>query len=193
METQKEFAPKEDLPLVMTTLVKKVIELNGQRTEGIFRVPGDSEMVMALKIRIENGIYEWDDVMDANVPGSLLKLWMRELEQPIISSDIYNDAIEAARDDDSKKSCELVSKIPELNRKVLEYIIQFLREMAKPEFEEVTKMSTINLSMVFAPNFLRCPSSDPQLIFDTQKDQQTFVRHLIEDPIFETKYQFDIK
>jgi len=83
--------------------------------------------------------------------------------------------------------------LPELNRKVLEYVIQFLRDMAKPEFEVITKMSIQNLSMVFAPNFLRCPSSDPQVIFDTQKHQQTFVRHLMENLKFKSRYTFNIE
>jgi len=191
METQKEFAPDEELPLVLTRLAKKVIELNGHKTEGIFRVPGDSDQVVALKIKIENGVYEWDDILDAHVPGSLLKFWMRDLEEPIISSKIYNDAIETARDDNSKQSCKLVKKISKLNRKVVEYVIQFLREMSN--FEEFTKMPVLNLSMVFAPNFLRCPSEDPQVIFDTQKHQQTFVRHLIENPNFKTNYTFALE
>jgi hypothetical protein len=41
-------------------------------------------------------------------------------------------------------------------------------------------MGINNLAMVFAPNFLRCPSEDPSVIFNTQKHQQTFVRYLIE-------------
>jgi len=39
---------------------------------------------------------------------------------------------------------------------------------------------------IFAPIFLRCHSPDPAVILDTQKYQQTFVRHLMEneDSIF---------
>jgi len=40
-------------------------------------------------------------------------------------------------------------------------------------------MSINNLAMVFAPNFLRCPTDDPAYILATQREQQTFVRNLI--------------
>jgi len=192
MEIQQEFAPDEDLPLVLTTLANKVIELNGHKTEGIFRIPGDSEHVSNLKIKIETGSYDCDDINDPHIPASLLKLWMRELEEPIVSSELYEDAINCAKNEDSKGSVKLVKNITELHRKVMEYIIQYLRCIANPDFETITKMSVINLSMVFAPNILRCPSPDPAVILDTQKYQQTFVRHLIENEKFRSRYEFNI-
>lgn len=59
------------------------------------------------------------------------------------------------------------------------YVIEYLREVAQPDNVPKTKMSINNLAMVFAPNFLRCPSEDPSVIFNTQKHQQTYVKHLI--------------
>jgi len=43
----------------------------------------------------------------------------------------------------------------------------------------MTKMTVNNLAMVFAPNFLRCPSDNPQTIFENAKLEQNFVRNLI--------------
>lgn len=40
-------------------------------------------------------------------------------------------------------------------------------------------MGVANLAMVFAPNFLRCPSDNPQVIFENTKYEQAFVRTLI--------------
>ena len=40
-------------------------------------------------------------------------------------------------------------------------------------------MTVNNLAMVFAPNFLRCPSDNPQTIFENAKLEQNFVRNLI--------------
>jgi len=194
METQQEFAAEEELPLLLSKLSFKVLELNGHKTEGIFRIPGDADQVAALKIKIENGIYDWEELLDPHVPASLLKLWMRELEQPIIVDDFYDDAIESARNETPEVSVKLIKQLPKLNQKIVKFVVQFLREMARDEFVESTKMSTVNLAMVFAPNFLRCPSPDPQVIFDTQKHQQTFVRHLIECEKFKIKdYAFNLE
>jgi hypothetical protein len=40
-------------------------------------------------------------------------------------------------------------------------------------------MSINNLAMVFAPNFLRCPSDSPQVIFTNTRYEQGFLRTLL--------------
>jgi hypothetical protein len=40
-------------------------------------------------------------------------------------------------------------------------------------------MSPDNLALVWAPNFLRCPSNDPMVIFQNTKKEMLFVRNLI--------------
>lgn len=144
-----------------------------------------------LKIQIENGDYSCKGVDDPHTPGSLLKLWMRELSDPIIPCEFYDDAIAAAKADDEKMAVALVGKMPKLNKQVpltiastndaqvIFYVIEYLREVAQPDNVPKTKMNINNLAMVFAPNFLRCPSEDPSVIFNTQKFQQTYVKHLI--------------
>ena len=42
--------------------------------------------------------------------------------------------------------------------------------LPRPEIASVTKMDASNLSMVFAPNFLKCPSSDPIVIMENTRD-----------------------
>jgi hypothetical protein len=41
--------------------------------------------------------------------------------------------------------------------------------VADPANQPFTKMSFANIAMVFAPNFLRCPSDDPMVIFENTK------------------------
>ena len=43
----------------------------------------------------------------------------------------------------------------------------------------VTKMDASNLSMVFAPNFLRCPFQDPIVIMENTRKEMAFVKTLI--------------
>jgi hypothetical protein len=43
----------------------------------------------------------------------------------------------------------------------------------------VTKMDASNLSMVFAPNFMRCPSKDPLTIMENTRKEMAFVKTLI--------------
>ena len=49
-----------------------------------FRVPGDIDEVNILKLQVEKGQLAIDALNDPHIPASLLKLWFRELEDPLI-------------------------------------------------------------------------------------------------------------
>ena len=51
--------------------------------------------------------------------------------------------------------------------------------MGQQKNQGQTKMTYDNLSMVWAPNFLRCPSNDPMTIFQNTKKEMMFVRNLV--------------
>jgi len=48
-----------------------------------------------------------------------------------------------------------------------------------PENIESTKMGVENIAMVWAPNFLRCPSDDHALIFQNTRKEMAFLRLLL--------------
>ena len=73
----------------------------------------------------------------------------------------------------------MVQRLPDLNRLVLTYLINFLQLFARPETAIVTKMDAANLATVFAPNCLRCPSSDPSTILENTRKEMAFVKNLI--------------
>ncbi len=90
---------------------------------------------------------------------------------------------EAANVEDSERSKRLqalVTRLPELNALVLMYLIRFLQLFAQAPISSVTKMDDSNLATVFAPNFLRCPSSDPLVIMENARKEMSFVKHLIQ-------------
>ncbi|CAE1321700.1 ARHGAP39 [Acanthosepion pharaonis] len=153
MLMQKDRFPERRLPWIQTTLSEEVLRLNGAQTEGIFRVPGDIDEVNALKIRCDQWIPP-TDCPDPHVPASLLKLWYRELYEPLIPAAHYDDCI--LNYDSSEAAVAVVNRLPEINRLVLSYLIRFLQVFAAPENAAVTKMDVNNLAMVMAPNCLRC-------------------------------------
>ena len=57
--------------------------------------------------------------------------------------------------DDPELAAALVRKLPDLHLTVLSFLIKFLQLFVRPEVVNITKMDASNLSMVFAPNFLR--------------------------------------
>lgn len=178
MLMQKDRFPERRLPWIQTTLSEEVLRLNGAQTEGIFRVPGDIDEVNALKIRCDQWIPP-TDCPDPHVPASLLKLWYRELYEPLIPAAHYDDCI--LNYDSSEAAVAVVNRLPEINRLVLSYLIRFLQVFAAPENAAVTKMDVNNLAMVMAPNCLRCESEDPKVIFENTRKEMGFIRTLIQN------------
>ncbi|XP_051532355.1 rho GTPase-activating protein 39-like isoform X2 [Myxocyprinus asiaticus] len=176
MERQNELFPDRKLPWVQVQLSQYVLALGGAQTEGIFRVPGDIDEVNALKLQVD----QWripENLSDPNVPASLMKLWYRELEEPLIPMSFYMQCV--SNYDDPVAAISVVQSLPELNRLVLCYFIHFLQVFAQPTNVAVTKMDVNNLAMVMAPNCLRCQSDDPRVIFENTRKEMSFLRMLI--------------
>ncbi|KAM9859750.1 rho GTPase-activating protein 39 isoform 2-T2 [Aulostomus maculatus] len=176
MERQSELFPDRKLPWVQVQLSQYVLALGGAQTEGIFRVPGDIDEVNALKLQVD----QWripENLSDPNVPASLMKLWYRELEEPLIPMNFYKQCVSNC--DDPVAAIAVVQSLPELNRLVLCYFIHFLQVFAQPSNVAVTKMDVNNLAMVMAPNCLRCQSDDPRIIFENTRKEMSFLRMLI--------------
>ncbi|XP_062272280.1 rho GTPase-activating protein 39 isoform X2 [Scomber scombrus] len=176
MERQSELFPDRKLPWVQVQLSQYVLALGGAQTEGIFRVPGDIDEVNALKLQVD----QWripENLSDPNVPASLMKLWYRELEEPLIPMNFYMQCVSNC--DDPVAAIAVVQSLPELNRLVLCYFIHFLQVFAQPSNVAITKMDVNNLAMVMAPNCLRCQSDDPRIIFENTRKEMSFLRMLI--------------
>ncbi|XP_042318095.1 rho GTPase-activating protein 39-like isoform X2 [Sceloporus undulatus] len=176
MLRQQDMYPDNKLPWVQTQLSQQVLELGGEQTEGIFRIPGDIDEVNALKLQVD----QWkipNNLSDPNIPASLLKLWYRELEEPVIPQQFYKECISNYENPDA--AVAVVELLPELNRLVLCYLIHFLQIFAQPTNVGKTKMDVNNLAMVMAPNCLRCQSDDPRVIFENTRKEMSFLRMLI--------------
>jgi hypothetical protein len=190
MEIQRDRFPQRRLPWILTALADQVIRLNGLSTEGIFRVPADLDEVNSVKCRFD----QWEVVVcnDCHTAASLLKLWLRELYEPLVPDDFYEESVTIATQLESygkeasaehevtlQKFFHIVQRLPDLNRLVLTYLIHFLQLFARPEASLITKMDAANLATVFAPNCLRCPSSDPSTILENTRKEMAFVKNLI--------------
>lgn len=178
MTLQEPRHPERRLPWIMTTLSEQVLKLGGNKTEGIFRVPGDIDEVNTLKVQVD----QWnvpDTLRDPHVPGSLLKLWYRELEEPLIPDKFYDKCVNAFNS--PSEATSVVDELPEINRLCLCYLIKFLQVFSRPENSALTKMDSNNLAMVMAPNCLRCESDDPRIIFENTRKEMSFIRTLIQN------------
>ncbi|KDQ06482.1 hypothetical protein BOTBODRAFT_121441 [Botryobasidium botryosum FD-172 SS1] len=165
------------VPIILPFLTDGVLALGGTKAEGIFRVPGDGELVSDLRVRIDKGHYNLEGIDDCHVPASLLKLWLRELQDPLIPTEMYNDCVACA--EDPEKVVEIVKKLPTINRRVLLFVISFLQTFLPESVQAVTKMTSANLALVMAPNLLRCDSDSVAVVFTNTKYEHIFVHNLL--------------
>jgi len=178
LEMQQDRYPEYRLPWILTCLTEAILLQNGLQTEGIFRVPGDIDEVNSLKIEID----KWktpNALKDPHVPASLLKLWFRDLYEPLIPSRFYDQCIHNCHSEDV--CLHIVQSLPPLNNLVFSYLIRLLQAFMIPDNVYYSKMDENNLAMVWAPNCLRCPSDDPLEIFENTRKEMTFLRTVMQN------------
>ncbi|EKM52929.1 uncharacterized protein PHACADRAFT_259094 [Phanerochaete carnosa HHB-10118-sp] len=169
--------PRQQVPIILPFLADGILALGGTKFEGIFRVPGDSDLVSELKLRIDKGYYTLDGFDDPHVLASLLKLWLRELADPLVPDEMYNDCIAESRD--SSACVRIVHRLPTINRYVVLFVISFLQLFLDEKVQNVTKMTAPNLALVMAPNLLRCNSESMAVVFTNAQYEQAFVHNLL--------------
>ena len=90
----------DTVPRILPFLANGLLALGALQTEGIFRVPGDGDAVTELRVRIDRGCYEFGVEADVYVVASALKLWLRELAEPLVPMALYQACLDAAEDAD---------------------------------------------------------------------------------------------
>ena len=143
-------------------------------------VPGNTAVVETLKADYENArdpLKSWSQTkalkskVDVSDIASLLKMYLRSLEAPLIPFDLGPDFVAAATMREGKEALfkTLFHQIPRSNVAVLEQLLPFLGRVS--ERAEQNKMNTKNLAMVFGPTLLPpSPSSSDlnKMMMDTK-------------------------
>ncbi|XP_051554437.1 unconventional myosin-IXb isoform X4 [Myxocyprinus asiaticus] len=154
------------VPFVLEKMLVHV-EMKGLYMEGIYRKSGSACRAKELHHILEK---DPQTVCLDNYPihtiTGLVKQWLRELPDPLMTYSLYNDFLYAADlPEESERLRAIYRKLDELpgpNFSTLERIIFHLVKVAKEEAQN--RMSANALAIVFAPCILRCPdSSDPFL------------------------------
>lgn len=74
---------------------------------------------------------------------------MRELDEPLVPSELYNEALAASKV--TQQAIDFIHLLPNLNRRVLLFVISFFQQFMREEVMEVTKMTAQNLGMLQVP------------------------------------------
>ncbi|XP_060037446.1 rho GTPase-activating protein 45 isoform X2 [Erinaceus europaeus] len=172
-------ASPDGVPFLVKKCVQE-IERRALHTKGIYRVNGVKTRVEKLCQAFENGqeLVELSQAPPHDI-SNVLKLYLRQLPEPLISFRLYHELVGLAKDNlkaeaeakaasrgrpDAETSeaaalamagrlRELLRELPRENRATLQYLLGHLRRIVA--LEQDNKMTPGNLGIVFGPTLLR--------------------------------------
>ncbi|XP_051545048.1 unconventional myosin-IXAb isoform X3 [Myxocyprinus asiaticus] len=161
------------VPLVVEKLIN-YIEMHGLYTEGIYRKSGSTNKIKELKLGLDTDVSSVNlDDYNIHVIASVLKQWLRDLPNPLMTFELYEEFLRAMGLQDNREVVQGVySVIDQLSRTHLCTLERLIFHLVRILFQEETnRMSANALAIVFAPCILRCPdTTDPlQSVRDISK------------------------
>ncbi|XP_041326059.1 rho GTPase-activating protein 18 isoform X1 [Pyrgilauda ruficollis] len=156
LEQDQKKVPGTKIPLIFQKLIAQIEETTLE-TEGLLRIPGVATRVKGLCQELEAKFYEgtfnWENVKQHDA-ASLLKLFIRELPQPLLTVQ-YLKAFQDVQNLPTRKQQLqalnlLVILLPEANRDTLKVLLEFLQRVI--DHRDKNKMTLKNVAMVMAPN-----------------------------------------
>lgn len=138
------------------------IEKMGLDVVGIYRLSGNAASINKLRYQVDQDeqdevdldSQEWSDI---NIVTGCLKLYLRELPDPLVPFKLYRHFIEAARAPSQPQRVQLIAarvkELPRVNYCTLKALLIHLRKVV--EFGSVNKMLATNVAIVFGPTVMR--------------------------------------
>ncbi|XP_065555673.1 unconventional myosin-IXb isoform X7 [Lathamus discolor] len=185
---------RNSVPIVMEKLLEYV-EMHGLYTEGIYRKSGSANRMKELKqlLQADPNSVKLENYPIHTITG-VLKQWLRELPDPLMTSAQYNDFLRAVELPEKQEQLSAIysvlEQLPQANHNTLERLIFHLVKVAL--IEDVNRMSPNALAIVFAPCLLRCPdTSDPLTSMKDVSKTTMCVEMLIKEQIRKYKIKMD--
>ncbi|XP_044017816.1 GTPase-activating protein CdGAPr isoform X2 [Aphidius gifuensis] len=151
----------QDVPAVLTCCAD-FIETHGL-VDGIYRLSGVTSNIQRLRNAFDEDrvpALKTDEsiLQDIHSVASLLKMYFRELPNPLCTYQLYStfvSAVQASSDSERlRRMRDAVRKLPPPHYRTLEYLMRHLVRVAACGAD--TGMTPRNVAIVWAPNLLRC-------------------------------------
>lgn len=170
--------PEESAPFILKLLSDKMLLINAFKEQGIFRLPGEFEIIEKVKDALIEGDFDIIKAIDdPHILASLFKLWLRELSEPLVPKTMYDECLKVA---DNRDEClAFLLKLPDLNKSVAVFVTKFLGSILTDDFYLKTKMDVENIAVVFTPNYIRTDVQDPRIIMKNAPKEKLFVKNII--------------
>ncbi|XP_044535651.1 SH3 domain-binding protein 1 isoform X2 [Gracilinanus agilis] len=151
-----------DIALPLEACVLMLLS-EGMKEEGLFRLAAGASVLKRLKQTMALNPSSLEEFCsDPHAVAGALKSYLRELPEPLMTFELYEDWMRAANQKELMARLEglreVCGKLPKENLNNLRYLIKFLARLAKEQ--EVNKMTPSNIAIVLGPNLLWPPTRD---------------------------------
>ncbi|XP_073703486.1 rho GTPase-activating protein 12a isoform X2 [Garra rufa] len=136
------------------------VEKNGLGVDGLYRVSGNLAIIQKLRFAINHdekvdlGDSKWEDI---HVTTGALKMFFRELPEPLFPYAFFNNFISAIKMSDYKQKVQavkdLMKQLPRPNHDTIQALFKHLKKVIQHVDEN--RMTTQSVAIVFGPTLLR--------------------------------------
>ncbi|KAF5894036.1 rho GTPase-activating protein 12-like isoform X1 [Clarias magur] len=136
------------------------IENQGLSLDGLYRVSGNLAVIQKLRFAVNHdeninlAESKWEDI---HVATGALKMFFRELPEPLFNYAYFNDFFSAIKITDYKQKVQaikdLVKQLPQPHHDTMQELFKHLRKVI--EHGEENRMTTQSVAIVFGPTLLR--------------------------------------
>ncbi|XP_049453297.1 rho GTPase-activating protein 12-like isoform X9 [Epinephelus fuscoguttatus] len=136
------------------------VENNGLCIDGLYRVSGNLAIIQKLRFAVNHdekvnlADAKWEDI---HVTTGALKMYFRELPEPLFSYALFHDFVSAIKIPDYKQRVQsikdLVRQLPRPNHDTMQALFKHLRKVI--DYGEENRMTTQSVAIVFGPTLLR--------------------------------------
>ncbi|XP_077384506.1 rho GTPase-activating protein 44 isoform X2 [Festucalex cinctus] len=129
----------------------------GMQEEGLFRVAPSASKLKKLKASLDCGVLDVQEYSsDPHAIAGALKSYLRELPEPLMTTELYDEWIQASNIQDMDKRLQALmaacEKLPTDNLNNFRYLVKFLAKLS--EYQDSNKMTPGNMAIVLGPNLL---------------------------------------
>ncbi|XP_053707645.1 rho GTPase-activating protein 44 isoform X1 [Synchiropus splendidus] len=129
----------------------------GMQEEGLFRVAPSASKLKKLKASLDCGVLDVQEYSsDPHAIAGALKSYLRELPDPLMTTELYDEWIQASNIQDMDKRLQALmaacEKLPTDNLNNFRYLIKFLAKLT--DYQDSNKMTPGNIAIVLGPNLL---------------------------------------
>ncbi|CAH8361250.1 unnamed protein product [Eruca vesicaria subsp. sativa] len=161
------------VPVILSLLQSRLYDQGGLKVEGIFRITGDNSEEEFVREQLNQGVVP--EGINVHCLAGLIKAWFRELPRGILDSLPSEQVMQCETEEEFVK---VVRFLPQAEASLLNWAVNLMADIV--EFEDVNKMTTRNLALVFAPNMSKMADPLTALMYSVQ------VMHLLKNLIDKT-------